>query len=185
MIKNAVGLRKLVSNLVLILLIGSCASPMVVNTNYVHNHEVHSLKSEYSQKLQVSRDSIKHLTLYRTINKWPDYVSNDSLKQHAYNPRFIQFLYYLTYNEKIPGTVNEIYDSEQTFLYRNTAYLSEGNLVFFKYKNQAKKHVGFYLKNKYFVMSDKKGALKFYHLKDSLTTFNIVANAKIKRNVAP
>ncbi len=119
------------------------------------NKKVSALQIKFGKQLSVSPDSIKNNRLYGFINDWLGipYQWGGMNERGIDCSAFVQRLYKEVYDIHIPRTSLEQYYTEWVELYRNTSYLNEGDLVFFKTmnNNNAVTHVGFYLQNGYFV----------------------------------
>ncbi|TAJ15413.1 hypothetical protein DMA11_01895 [Marinilabiliaceae bacterium JC017] len=182
-IRKYIGWCLLLGSMPLCWAIPGCSSKVMIDTTYVKNEEVYQLQIKFCKLLNVLPDSIRHLTLYKHIDHWPGYVAANPDDTAGYNARFIQYLYYMAYDTKLPGNIEKLYHYPGTFLFKSTDYLQEGNLLFLKQKEREDKQVALYLQNKYFVLSDVDGGIKYYHLSDTCSVIDIIANAKIKRNV--
>lgn len=120
------------------------------------------LQIKFGKQLLVAPDSIKNNKLYGFINNWLGipYQWGGTNENGIDCSAFVQKLYRDVYDVSIPRTSLEQYYTEWVELYKNTSYLNEGDLIFFKTmkNNNAVTHVGFYLQNGYFVnASSSKG----------------------------
>ncbi|BAX80226.1 NlpC/P60 family protein [Labilibaculum antarcticum] len=162
----------------------SCGSKKIVhNTIYNDAPAVVALKEKYAGILHVENKDIRNIALYRNIDKWLTVRDSNMLALGSLNIGFIQYLYYLNLKTKLPVGIDELYKARKTYLFKDCHFLEEGDLVFFKEKYRTVKEVGFYLDNNIFVAADAGGDLCFHHLRDSITKFHVISNAKIVRDV--
>lgn len=162
----------------------SCGSKKVVhNTVYSDEPAVAALKEKYAGILHVENEEIRNIALYQNIDKWLIVRDSNMLKLGSLNISFVQYLYYLNLKTKLPVGIDELYNARKTYLFKDCHFLEEGDLVFFKEKFRSIKEVGFYLDNSIFVAADAGGNLCFHHLRDSITKFKVISNAKIIRDV--
>lgn len=178
--------RKMIYVLSLMICFGSllsCGSKKVVhNTVYRDEPAVVALKEKYAGILHVENQKIRNISLYQNIDKWLTVRDSNMLKLGSLNIGFIQYLYYLNLNTKLPLSIDELYEARKTYLFKDCHFLEEGDLVFFKEKYRAVKEVGFYLDNNIFVAADAGGDLCFHNLRDSISRFRVISNAKIVRD---
>ncbi len=180
------GLRMLmfiVCTAACVLSIASCGGKKVVhNTIYTDDPEVIEIKKEYANILHIPKDSVKSISLYLNIEKWLAVRDSSISKLGSLNINFIQYLYFFNRKMRLPTSLEKLYVARKTYLFKNSDFLKEGDLVFFKENDRAVKEVGFYLENNIFVAADAGGNLNFYHLKDSITKFKLISNARIVRD---
>lgn len=158
----------------------SCGSKKIVhNTIYNDEPAIVALKEKYAGILHVEKDKISNISLYQVIDEWETVKDSNMLKLGSLNMSFVQYLYYLNLKTKLPIGINELYKGRKTYLFNDCHFLEEGDLVFFKEKYRAVKEVGFYLDNDVFVAADAGGNLCFHHLRDSISKFHVISNAKI------
>jgi cell wall-associated NlpC family hydrolase len=134
------------------------------------NKKTNALQVKFSRQLSVSPDSIKNNRLYGFIDDWLGipYQWGGMNERGIDCSAFVQRLYKEVYDIHIPRTSLEQYYTEWVELYRNTSYLNEGDLVFFKTmnNNNAVTHVGFYLQNGYFVNASSSKGVSIAKLND-------------------
>lgn len=127
----------------------------IAPTIYKVNKKASALQVKFGKELSVLPDSIKNSRLYGFIDEWlgTRYLWGGVNENGIDCSAFVQRLYKEVYDINIPRTSLEQYYTEWVELYRNSSYLNEGDLVFFKTmnNNNAVTHVGFYLQNGYFV----------------------------------
>jgi murein DD-endopeptidase / murein LD-carboxypeptidase len=134
------------------------------------NRKANALQIKFGKQLSVSPDSIKNNRLYGFIEDWLGipYQWGGMNERGIDCSAFVQKLYKEVYDIHIPRTSLEQYYTEWVELYRNTTYLNEGDLVFFKTmnNNNAVTHVGFYLQNGYFVNASSSKGVSIAKLND-------------------
>jgi len=122
-----------------------------------------ALIEKYAKVLEVPVSSISNIQLYRFI---------DNRKGSSSSSFFVKQLFENVYNLQIEGSVQEQYNSEKTDTFKNTIYLAEGDLVFFRNngnKKNSASHVGVYLSNNKFVHSSNtngSSGIKISDLRD-------------------
>jgi murein DD-endopeptidase / murein LD-carboxypeptidase len=128
------------------------------------------LQVKFGKQLSVSPDNIKNNRLYGFIEDWLGipYQWGGMNERGIDCSAFVQRLYKEVYDIHIPRTSLEQYYTEWVELYKNTTYLNEGDLVFFKTmnNNNAVTHVGFYLQNGYFVNASSSKGVSIAKLND-------------------
>jgi cell wall-associated NlpC family hydrolase len=146
----------------------------------------HSLQLEYSKKLSVSPDSISNLRLYSFIKQWTGtpYVWGGNSTAGIDCSAFVQRLYRAVYDINVPRTSIEQFFAKKVELYSNTKYLVEGDLVFFKTmsNNNAVTHVGFYLRNGYFINASSSKGVSLGNLYDDYWSDRYVASGRLKNS---
>jgi cell wall-associated NlpC family hydrolase len=146
----------------------------------------HSLQLEYSKKLSVSPDSIINLRLYSFIKQWTGtpYVWGGNSTAGIDCSAFVQRLYRAVYDINVPRTSIEQFFARKVELYSNTKYLVEGDLVFFKTmsNNNAVTHVGFYLRNGYFINASSSKGVSLGNLYDDYWSDRYVASGRLKNS---
>jgi cell wall-associated NlpC family hydrolase len=129
-----------------------------------------TLQVKFGKELAVSPDKIKNKRLYGFIDDWLGipYQWGGTSERGIDCSAFVQKLYKEVYDINIPRTSLEQYYTEWVELYKNTSYLNEGDLVFFKTMNNynAVTHVGFYLQNGYFVNASSSKGVSIAKLND-------------------
>lgn len=162
----------------------SCGSKKIVhNSVYNDEPEIIALKEKYAAILHVENENIRNISLYQNIDKWETIKDSNINKLGSLNIGFIQYLYFLNLKTKLPAVYGDLYGARKTYLFKDCHFLKEGDLVFFREKSRAVKEVGFYLDNDMFVAADAGGDLRFHHLRDSITKFHVISNAKIVGDV--
>jgi len=159
----------------------SCSRKVIHHTEFVNNEKLIQLKNNYAVLLESSPDSIKNYNLFRSIDNWTTLKDSLQSENSTYNIVFMQYLYYMNFNLKIPGSYNEIYNWDNCYLFKNTSFLKEGDLIFFKQNHRPYNEIGFYLCNNYFISSSVSGKLNFFHLNDTTTFIQIISNAKLNK----
>lgn len=158
----------------------SCGAKKVVhNTVNRDDPALTALKEKYAEILNVDNEKIKNISLYQNIDNWQKIKESNELILGSFNISFIQYLYYLNLNTKLPSEIEELYKAHKTYLFKDCTFLKEGDLVFFKEGLRSVKEVGFYLDNNIFVAANAGGDLCFHHLRDSVAKFRLISNAKI------
>jgi cell wall-associated NlpC family hydrolase len=146
----------------------------------------HSLQLEYSKKLSVSPDSISNLRLYSFIKQWigTPYVWGGNSTNGIDCSAFVQRLYRAVYDINVPRTSIEQFFARKVELYSNTKYLVEGDLVFFKTisNSNAVTHVGFYLRNGYFINASSSKGVSIGNLYDDYWSDRYVASGRLKNS---
>jgi cell wall-associated NlpC family hydrolase len=142
-------------------------APSVNKTNKKPN----SLQIKFGKQLSVAPENITNNKLYGFIEDWLGipYQWGGMNERGIDCSAFVQKLYKDVYNIHIPRTSLEQYNyTEWVELYKNTSYLNEGDLVFFKTMNNynAVTHVGFYLQNGYFVNASSSKGVSIAKLND-------------------
>lgn len=145
----------------------------------------HYLQIEFGNKLSVSPDSIIDLRLYAFVKKWlgTPYRWGGTSATGIDCSAFVQRLYHSVYDITLPRTSIEQFYAKWVDLYSNTKYLTEGDLVFFKTLNNynAVTHVGFYLRNGYFVNASSGDGVSIGRLNDAYWSVSYVAAGRLKR----
>ena len=141
--------------------------PPTINTT---NKKTSALQIKFGKKLSVAPENIKNNLLYGFIQKWLGipYQWGGMNERGIDCSAFVQRLYKEVYDIHIPRTSLEQYYTDWVELYKNTTYLNEGDLVFFKTmnNNNAVTHVGFYLQNGYFVNASSSKGVSIAKLND-------------------
>jgi cell wall-associated NlpC family hydrolase len=139
-------------------------------TTNTTNKKPNTLQVKFGKELAVSPDKIKNNRLYGFIDNWLGipYQWGGTNERGIDCSAFVQKLYKEVYDINIPRTSLEQYYTEWVELYKNTSYLNEGDLVFFKTMNNynAVTHVGFYLQNGYFVNASSSRGVSIAKLND-------------------
>ncbi len=148
------------------------------------NRKANALQIKFAKQLSVPPDSIKNNRLYGFIDDWLGipYQWGGMNERGIDCSAFVQKLYKEVYDIHIPRTSLEQYYTEWVELYRNTTYLNEGDLVFFKTmnNNNAVTHVGFYLQNGYFVNASSSKGVSIAKLNDSYWKVKYRACGRLK-----
>jgi len=148
-------------------------------------NEYRNLQIEFGSRLSVSPDSIINVRLYAFVKKWlgTPYRWGGTSTNGIDCSAFVQLLYRSVYDIDVPRTSIEQFYANWVDLYSNTKYLTEGDLVFFKTLGNynAVSHVGFYLRNGYFVnASSHKGGVSIDRLDDYYWSNKYVAAGRLK-----
>jgi cell wall-associated NlpC family hydrolase len=134
------------------------------------NKKASALQVKFGKQLSVPPENIKNNRLYGFIEDWLGipYQWGGMNERGIDCSAFVQRLYKEVYDIHIPRTSLEQYYTEWVELYKNTTYLNEGDLVFFKTmnNNNAVTHVGFYLQNGYFVNASSSKGVSIAKLND-------------------
>jgi cell wall-associated NlpC family hydrolase len=134
------------------------------------NKKSTALQVKFGKQLSVAPENIKNNRLYGFIEDWLGipYQWGGMNERGIDCSAFVQRLYKEVYDIHIPRTSLEQYYTEWVELYKNTTYLNEGDLVFFKTmnNNNAVTHVGFYLQNGYFVNASSSKGVSIAKLND-------------------
>ncbi len=165
--------------LFIILTLYNCSPKVVHHTETIDYNQQSTLQKKFSNLINVPSDSICNLRFYRNLENWNSTKDSLDFKSITYPILFINFICYKQYNITLPFSYNEIKKSKNVFLYRDTNYLKEGDLIFFEEKNSNTKSIGIYLKNKHFASASLNGDLKYYQIKDTLSQIKILSNAKL------
>lgn len=169
--------------LLILLLLGSV--PLLAQQMHVSEQAEQSLwalREKYAAKLGVPADSLKHLPLYQMLERWPVFAreNQDSMQGHQHGV-FAQYIYYLAFNTKIPSALAQTYAHEKTYLFKNTAYLRSGDLLFFGKTAQSPEGVVVYLQNNMVVYPGRGGELVFMPLKEIAQAYELTG-AKILKD---
>lgn len=125
-------------------------SPDVSNT---------AIQSKYSALLNVDKDAIQQLNLYRLIDEWygTAYKYGGCDKNGIDCSNFVGVVYQEIYKKKIQGSSASVYNQCNPVV---KDQLREGDLVFFKIDHQTISHVGVYLQNNKFIhATTQKGVM--------------------------
>lgn len=142
-----------------------------------------SLGEKYAGILGIAEDSLEFLPLYEVLEIWPEFMkSKPELNDENMAGIFAQFIYYLTFDTKIPSEVALIYKDQKTYLFKNIIYLRSGDLVFFGPKDKGPYRLAIYLQNNILVYPHSDGTLKFVDFDQIGQKYSLTA-AKIDRDV--
>lgn len=117
---------------------------------------------KYGKILGIEPQEITNVKLYDFIDGWMGvpYLLGGENRDGIDCSSFTQLLYIKVYDEYIERTAEKQFNSKSREKFRSIDYLEEGDLMFFKSKDQDGEdvigHVGLYLKNGYFVNSTSK-----------------------------
>ena len=135
------------------------------------NKKSTALQIKFGKELFVAPQKIINDKLYGFINNWLGipYQWGGMNEKGIDCSAFVQRLYKEVYDIHIPRTSLEQYYTAWVELYKDTTYLNEGDLVFFKTmnNNNAVTHVGFYLQNGYFVNASSSQGVSIAKLNSS------------------
>ncbi len=157
----------------------NCSPKVIHNTEVIDDNKQSALQEKFSNLLNVPTDSIYNLRLYKNLESWNTMKDSLNFQSISHSVLFINYIYYKHYHIALPYTYDEIIKSKKVYLYRNTNYLREGDLVFFQEKDNPEKSIGIYLKNKHFTSASLTGELKYYEIKDTISNIKILSNAKL------
>ncbi len=169
--------------LLFLLIITSCTPKVVQNARVEDLNEQTMLINKYAELLEVPKDSIYNLRLYRNLDQWKNTKDLLNFKNIPFSTLFIDYMCYRQYNMTLPDKYDDIFKNDNVYLYLNTDYLTEGDLVFFQDKYRPVKSIGFYLRNKYFVSASPNGDIVYYHVRDTLNQIKIISNAKLNKEI--
>ncbi len=165
----------------LLLLFASCTHKIVQNTRVEDVNEQTLLINKYASILEVPKDSIYNLALYRNLDQWENTKDLLNFKNIPFSTLFIDYICYRQYQMTLPDNYDDIFKNDKVYLYRNTDFLTEGDLVFFQNKYRPNKSIGFYLRNNYFASASPGGEIVYYHVRDTLDQIKIISNAKLNK----
>ena len=141
-----------------------------------------SIEKKYARILGVSEDRLVYLPLYQILDKWPGFIAaNPDLIKQSTDGVFAQFLYYLTFDTKIPSDVNLIYNDKKTYLFKNPVYLRSGDLVFYGSTEKKPDRIAVFLQNDILVYPLADGSLEFIPYSEIQQKYSLTA-AKIERD---
>jgi murein DD-endopeptidase / murein LD-carboxypeptidase len=153
---------------------------------YTEKNKYNGLQIEFGSKLSVRPDSIVNLRLYAFVKKWlgTPYRWGGTGSNGIDCSAFVQHLYRSVYDINVPRTSIEQFYTKWVDLYSNTKYLTEGDLVFFKTlaNYNTVTHVGFYLRNGYFVNASSKRGVSIERLDDDYWSIKYVAAGRLKKS---
>lgn len=135
-----------------------------------------NLQVKFAKLLQVPRDSFRLLPMYETIDRWPEYVTRNPQKiQTSAESVFVQFVYYLAFNAKIASSIQGIFNSSNVYVFKNTHYLSAGDIVFWGIKETTPLYIGIFTQNGKVLRVNDKGEFVVENLPDLKDSFAVVA----------
>lgn len=110
-------------------------------------------QTKYSEVLGVDITKVTNKELYDFIDEWmgTPYLMGGSTKKAIDCSSFSQRLFVKSFDIYLERTAQTQFDSENTELFKNKEYLSEGDLIFFGKDPFNISHVGVYLHNNKFV----------------------------------
>ena len=145
-----------------------------------------AIQLRYANYLGVPPEEIRNLRLYQFIERW----LNTPYKWGGMDERgidcsaFLQRLLSDVYLIQIPRTSIEQFFAEKVEKFRSSAYLSEGDLVFFRtIEGKYVSHVGLYLHNDKFVNSSSSRGVSIASLKDPYWKKRYVAAGRLKASI--
>ncbi|MCW3788871.1 NlpC/P60 family protein [Plebeiibacterium sediminum] len=165
--------------LFIILTLHNCSPKVIHNTKTIDSYKQNALQKKFAYLLKIPTDSIYNLSLYKNLESWNSTKDSLDFESIPYPILFINYICYKQYHIELPNSYDEILKSEKVYPYLNTNYLKEGDLIFFKQKNNSHKLVGLYLKNKHFTYASTNGELNYIEIKDTLNNITILSNAKL------
>jgi murein DD-endopeptidase / murein LD-carboxypeptidase len=150
----------------------------------VNTIRANETQAQYAKRLAKPMKQIKNIRLYAFINKWLGirYLWGGTDERGIDCSAFVKRLYTEVYDINIPRTSLEQYYTNWIDKYRNTSYLQEGDLVFFKTmrNNNPVTHVGFYLHDDYFVNASSSKGVSIAKLTDPYWKVKYVACGRLK-----
>jgi murein DD-endopeptidase / murein LD-carboxypeptidase len=185
-----------------LLLLSSCGSSkkttspqqdgiITVNTNTtatqhmppVPNTKDDSLQIKYAHYLEIQPAQIQNLRLYRFIDQWlaTPYKWGGTDEKGIDCSAFMQRLLSEVYGIVIPRTSIQQFFTNWVDKFGASAYLSEGDLVFFRtMDDKLISHVGLYLNNNMFVNASSSKGVSIANLKDPYWKRCFVAAGRVK-----
>ncbi|MRX64894.1 C40 family peptidase [Maribacter luteus] len=140
-------------------------------------------KRRFAQLLEVNETSIRNEKLYAAIKEWlgTPYDWGGNSKNGVDCSAYVQAIYQKVYKNKLPRTsIQQFYlDTESHF--KNQKYLKEGDLVFFRLRNEDKvvSHVGIYLQNGKFTGSNSPRGVEIVDINEPYWQDKYVASARL------
>lgn len=145
-----------------------------------------SIQIEFGDKLAVPYDSIYNLKLY--------YFIKDNLGKKCIAPQnekyncesFLATLFKSVYALDFPGTIAQQLNYKNFELFKDTSYLRQGDILFFKspynsLKNNNISHAGFYLHNGFFLVATHSAGVVITGLSKNYWSKHFVAAGRINK----
>jgi cell wall-associated NlpC family hydrolase len=142
-----------------------------------------TLQIKYARFLSIEPDHIQNMRLYRFIDLWlsTPYKWGGMDAKGIDCSAFMQRLLAEVYGIRIPRTSVQQFFTDWIDKFRSTAYLSEGDLVFFRtIDDKLISHVGLYLGNNRFVNSSSSKGVSIANLKDPYWKRCFVGAGRVK-----
>ena len=145
-----------------------------------------ALQVKYAHYLNTTPDQIQNLKLYGFIDKcgWgPPINGAASMKKGIDCSAFVQRLLAEVYDIRVPRTSVQQFFTDWIDKFASTAYLSEGDLVFFRtLDNTVISHVGMYLGNNMFISAASRG-VSIASLKDPYWQTKFIGAGRVRRSM--
>ena len=142
-----------------------------------------SLQIKYAHYLQMQPAQIQNLRLYRFIDQWlaTPYKWGGTDEKGIDCSAFMQRLLSEVYGIEVPRTSIQQFFTNWVDKFGSSAYLSEGDLVFFRtMDDKLISHVGLYLNNNMFVNASSSKGVSIANLKDPYWKKCFVAAGRVK-----
>ena len=142
-----------------------------------------SLQIKYAAYLKTEPQQIQNIRLYSFIDQWlaTPYKWGGTTEKGIDCSAFMQRLLSDVYNIQIPRTSVQQFFDDWIDRFGSSAYLSEGDLVFFRTEDDKLiSHVGMYLQNRMFVNSSSSKGVSIACLDDAYWKRCYVAAGRIK-----
>jgi hypothetical protein len=157
----------------------------LAQTGTIETYDINKsdLRYKYSKKQQTLPDSICCLALYDVIDKWDVFIKNNpnKIKTIPADGVFIQYVYYLAYNCKIPSSVKRLYVDKKTYPFKNRKYLNTGDVIFYGKSVASLENIALVLQNDFVVYANINGELIYKRIEELLLDYTLIP-AKIQIN---
>jgi len=147
-----------------------------------------SLQIKYAHYLEMEPAQIQNLRLYRFIDQWlaTPYKWGGTDEKGIDCSAFMQRLLSEVYGIVIPRTSIQQFFTNWVDKFGSSAYLSEGDLVFFRtMDDKLISHVGLYLNNNMFINASSSRGVSIASLKDPYWKRCFVAAGRVKLAALP
>jgi murein DD-endopeptidase / murein LD-carboxypeptidase len=144
-----------------------------------------ALQVKYAKYLNTTPDQIQNLKLYGFIDKWlgTTYKWGGVDEKGIDCSAFVQRLLAEVYDIRVPRTSVQQFFTDWIDKFASTAYLSEGDLVFFRtLDNTVISHVGMYLGNNMFISAASRG-VSIASLKDPYWLTKFIGAGRVRRSM--
>jgi len=148
--------------------------------------DYNALQKKYAVYLNTTPDQITNIRLYQFIDQWlsTPYKWGGVDKRGIDCSSLIQQLLLNVYGISIPRTSVQQFFTDWIDKFGSSAYLSEGDLVFFRtLDDKVVSHVGLYLGNRMFVNSSTSKGVSIANLDDSYWKKRYVGAGRVKMNM--
>ncbi len=148
--------------------------------------DYNALQKKYAVYLNTTPDQITNIRLYQFIDQWlsTPYKWGGVDKRGIDCSSLIQQLLLNVYGISIPRTSVQQFFTDWIDKFGSSAYLSEGDLVFFRtLDDKVVSHVGLYLGNRMFVNSSTSKGVSIANLDDSYWKKRYVGAGRIKMSM--